>query len=320
MAESAPTYLILGGTTKAATTSVFTYLRDHPEVCGATLKETRYFLDTEYPLPIPRSYREGAGNYERYFDPCAGRPVRVEATPDYLYSEETPDALRRHLSDVRCVFILRDPVDRLVSWYRFARQNGQLPSDCSFETYVSQQLDGTAPSGQPWRAVEQGRYARYLRPYIDVLGRNRVETLFFEEVTGRPREALRRIASFAGIDADFYDAYTFRVRNRTRDVRSARLHAAYRWLLRTVRYRVHQWPWLHSALRRLRAWIDPLYYAFAARTDEPTVDVPPALRGRLRRYYAGDVKALTALLNETPPWPTSAASRSNATRFNSSLP
>ena len=40
-------YLIVGGTTKAATTSLFSYLANHPATCAATYKETRFFLSTD---------------------------------------------------------------------------------------------------------------------------------------------------------------------------------------------------------------------------------------------------------------------------------
>jgi hypothetical protein len=299
-----PRYLIVGGTTKAATTSVFTYLDDHPDVCGATLKETRYFLDASYPLPIPRSYRTGGiEGYERYFAPCSQKPVRVEATPDYLYSPGTPGAVSRHVKDVRWVFVLRDPVDRLVSWFRYARQDGKVDRECSFEAYVRRQLeDAPRPSTQPWRALEQGRYARYLRAYVEAFGRDRVAVVFLEHLAEDPRDVMTRIATIAGVDAGFYDDYAFNVENETRAVKSPRLHAVYRWMLRTVRYRVHHWPRLHRVFRTLRSWMDPLYYALVGDTGDADVDLSPNLEDRLRQYYAADTADLVNLVGRTPPW------------------
>lgn len=47
---------IIGGGSKAGTTSVFNYLADHPEICAADAKETRFFLDADYPLPSKLRY------------------------------------------------------------------------------------------------------------------------------------------------------------------------------------------------------------------------------------------------------------------------
>lgn len=300
-----PTFLIIGGTTKAATTSLFMYLRDHPEICGSSLKETRYFLDPSYPLPIPRSYTDEASlGYEQYFGACAGESVRVEATPDYLYAAGTPDALHRHLDEVRCVFVLRNPIDRLRSWYRFARQNGHIPESLGVRDYVEQQLDTTNADDPPqyWRALDQGRYARFLERYVAAFGEDGVLAVFFEHLTADPGRVVKRIARFAGVDPAFFDGYGFNVHNRTRTMKAPSVHAVYRRILRAIRYRVHQWPRVHDAFRGLRSWLDPLYLTLAADDTAEAVDVPADLRERLRCYYADDVDQLERLIGQRPPW------------------
>lgn len=57
-------YLIIGGTTKAGTTSIFRYLSAHPDVCASSLKETRFFLDKDYPLPSTNRFN--GSNLECY--------------------------------------------------------------------------------------------------------------------------------------------------------------------------------------------------------------------------------------------------------------
>ena len=43
-------YLIIGGSTKCGTTSLFNYFEFHPGVCACSMKESRYFLEPEYKL------------------------------------------------------------------------------------------------------------------------------------------------------------------------------------------------------------------------------------------------------------------------------
>ena len=299
-----PTYLIIGGTTKAATTSVYTYLRDHPGICGSSLKETRFFLDPSYPAPIPESYINFQGKgYEQYFQTCSEEPIRVEATPTYLYSEPTPSALRRYLPRVRCLFILRDPVDRLASWYRFAKTNGQIRRSITFKEYVERQLDREVSddADPPWRALNQGRYARYLQNYVEVFGEDAIYVAFFESVVEETTRCLKQIARFVGADPKFYDGYTFEVYNETRSVKSPFLHSLYRRILRTVRYRVRTWPLLHDALRHLRSWLEPVYLTLVTEEEDP-VNVKTELRDRLRQYYSADDADLAELLGRQPPW------------------
>src|SRR6056297_1307982 len=130
-------FLIIGGTTKAGTTSLFKYLSDHPEFCPARFKETRYFLNKNYQLQ-----RTGKGDdyleneYNKLFS-CEDGLINLEATPDYLYSENTASFIKNTLSgaDVKVVFLLRNPVDRFISWFKFAKQDGKIETNAAIKDY-----------------------------------------------------------------------------------------------------------------------------------------------------------------------------------------
>ena len=90
-------HLIIGGTTKAATTSLFNYLGTHPAICASSVKETRFFLDGDYPLPSKYRAEAGLERYGEFFRSCHADQWRLDATPDYLYSPGTPGRLRESL-------------------------------------------------------------------------------------------------------------------------------------------------------------------------------------------------------------------------------
>ena len=57
-------FLIIGGASKAGTTSMFSYLAEHPQICASHAKETRFFLDSDYPLSSPwRCAKNGKDAY-----------------------------------------------------------------------------------------------------------------------------------------------------------------------------------------------------------------------------------------------------------------
>src|SRR5687768_10444593 len=71
---------IIGGTDKAGTTSVFTYLSAHPSVCGSVIKETNFFRDY-----YTGDREVDVANYTSYFGHCAHvAPIVMEASPVYL--------------------------------------------------------------------------------------------------------------------------------------------------------------------------------------------------------------------------------------------
>ncbi|HUM46243.1 MAG TPA: hypothetical protein PLD84_04915, partial [Chitinophagales bacterium] len=106
--------LIIGGVHKAGTTSVFTYLSMHPEVCGSSTKEIGFFMPLKYGKEIP-SMKE----YATYFSHCdAAKRYRLEASPSYLYGKEViaKRILQELGKDAKMVFIFRNPADRLFSF------------------------------------------------------------------------------------------------------------------------------------------------------------------------------------------------------------
>ena len=299
-------YLIVGGATKAGTTSVFAYLSDHPHVCPASLKEPRFFLEPDHPVKGGRGARGGLDAYREFFEHCGddGR-LRVEATPNYLYSADAPVLIRKCLPSVRVAFVLRHPVGRLASWYRFALQNGMLERSVPFAEYVRDQLEGAGGDAPPQhlRALEQGRYAGYVERYLDVLGPERVRVLFFEELVSDPRAFMGELCEFAGLPPAFYDDYEFRVHNPTRSIRFQAVHRAYKRVEYRIRRAVHRRPRLHRLLRRARRAVDAVYLALNEGEEDTDPELPPGLEEELAEYYRPGVSRLEGMLGEAPPWP-----------------
>ena len=299
---SAPRTLIVGGTTKAATTSLFAWLADHPQVSAARIKETRFFLDLDYPLDSKYRFPDGLERYETFFAPPDGR-VRVEATPDYLHSSGCADRIARGLEGARVVFSLRDPLTRLWSWYRYARQTARLDVGTSFEQFLGRQVPaGTGGAAQELRALEQGAYAGYLERYLEAFGPERVHVLFFEELAMAPQESMEALARFAGIDPAFYRGHRFPVQNPTRDVRSPALERGTMRLAYHARNLTYRAPLVQGALRAVRRSLAPLFVRLGTRATSGEA-LAPATKVELVEHYAPSVRALEELLGRSVPWP-----------------
>ncbi len=305
-------YLIVGGTTKAATTSLFSYLADHPTICAASFKETRFFLDSDYPLPSKFRFKGDAEEYNQLFTDCDENQIRLESTPDYLYCSYALERIAAFLPKAKLVFSLRDPISRLVSWYRFAVQIGKLPKSLNFNDYAKSLLSDTEqrdsireanPSNVPqyMQALQQGCYSAYLKRYYQIIGEQRIYTLFFEELAENPLNVLTDICKFAGIESDFYKDYTFKVTNRTETMRNSGVHNRYR----TLRYKVRKWthnkPIIHEPLRAMKKAIEPLYLHLNTRSED-AVSISDKTRSQLIAYFKADVDDLSKLIGKKPPW------------------
>lgn len=212
---------LVAGVNKAGTTSLFKYIGQHPSVGTSKVKETGYFL------PLRNGNQPGPlAKYRAQFDHVSDRPIRMEATPGYFYGgRPLVEELEATLGDdLRIVIIFRDPVQRLLSFFKSLKQSLRIPQDTSFEEYVRacRSLSSTeSQTDREWylEGVEEGRYAKYINPWIDTFG-HRVCFLFAEHLHERPRDVLREVFSFFGVSSSYASGVNLARENRSVNYKS----------------------------------------------------------------------------------------------------
>ena len=305
-------FLIIGGASKAGTTSVFTYLSEHPQICASATKETRFFLDPDYPLRSEmRCQRDGPDAYLSFFDVQAAgseKTWKLEATPDYLYSPRTPDLIKQTLPNACFIFILREPSRRLLSFYQFGRQLNEISRAMTFDDYVELQknnpLSGRAQ--QKYRhpvfdALEHGRYSHYLGRFLELFGRPAVYIGFYEELQRDPHSFMIPICQWADIDETFYQDYSFQIKNAGFTARSSRLHRVYFETRARARRLVRQRPRLRSALRQMGHKVNSVYQRLNS-TKREQVLMSHSTKDFIAAYYQDEPARLKELLGIDVPW------------------
>ena len=124
--------LLIIGVPKAGTTSIFSYLNLHPQVFGSNPKEPGYF----HPLRWGEELADIA-KYEQAFLGYSNQKYAMEATPGYFYGgKKLSNEMKKLLPDSKVIVVLRDPVQRLFSFYKYKLSLGHIPSNLSFESYL----------------------------------------------------------------------------------------------------------------------------------------------------------------------------------------
>jgi hypothetical protein len=283
-------YLIIGGTEKSGTTSLYRYLNDHPSVTGSFKKETDFFRKQEAP---PSSLQ--LADYHARFPSPAG--VRMEASPGYLVdSAYAAPAIKALIPSARLLFVLRDPIERLVSSFEFHKSRLYLPAELPFDAYVERcfayergELTPEAAGMGEWflRVPDAGRYAAHLRDFYAHFPAEQIKVLPLELLNGDPAAFMQTVCAWAGLDAGFYAGYEFTRANVTFAPKAAGLQRVALLANRRLEPFFNRFPGVKQRLLAVYKAVNGMPAA------KPVVG--PETRARLAAYYRDDVAALIAM-------------------------
>src|SRR3989344_4219959 len=122
------------GPERSGTTWLYQCLKEHPEICVSEPKEVNFFNSSQSfwrkDLIGQTNYTKGLEWYKQHFNHCLNKKIIGEFTPIYLHSPEVPERIHKHFPDVKLIAILRNPIERLYSHYRYTELKGfyQLPT------------------------------------------------------------------------------------------------------------------------------------------------------------------------------------------------
>ena len=279
--------LLIVGAAKSGTTSLHRYLSLHPDIFMSKEKEIRFF-DTREKCG---RFNRGVDWYRTHFP--IDKPIRGASSPQYALFPILPDVprlIRETLGTPKIIYILRDPVERLLSDYVQTVDENYLR--VSFEEFLNRDFEKR-------EAYLYSRYHFQLSQYLKVFPRENICVILTERLATDPRATLRGIFDFLGVNPDFWTP-DFDVRHNKQ--RATRLIA----------------PWfdefapefMKNALRepalRSRSWRLYRMLHCTARIGGVPVTKPPLTEKQeafLQSKFAADVAALRTFLNDPlPEW------------------
>jgi hypothetical protein len=187
MLRALPDVVILG-TQRGGTTSLFDWLTSHPSVTGATTKEVHYF---------DRFYDNGPRWYRTHFPLKFVPRLSIEATPYLLFYPLAPGRVAAELpTSSRFIVLLRDPVQRAISQYWHSRRIRAEDQPLSRAMDLEEQRlagqeeivarGGESPAYRNFSYKARGHYAEQLRRWFAVIERVRFLVMESEELWGGP--------------------------------------------------------------------------------------------------------------------------------------
>jgi sulfotransferase family protein len=206
-----PNFLIIGSA-KCGTTSLYSYLYQHPQVFMSTPKEPTFFgnegpeLLYNGPHDEDRAYHSKTitdlKTYTALFDNAKDAKAIGEASIFYMYLPKAPEQIKKYVPRAKMFAILRNPADRAYSAYLHAVRQGRERR--SFEEGLKLEPERIRQKWNPlWHFKAMGFYAEQVKRFYDMFGREQVRIYLYEDLQNAPLQLIKEVLDVLEVDSSF---------------------------------------------------------------------------------------------------------------------
>ncbi len=195
-----PNFLIIGAA-KAGTTSIWSLLQQHPDVCMSKPKEPNFF-SRDY------NYSKGWSWYESFFKHHSNEICIGDASTCYTgqYYSKAAQRLKNDLPNAKLIYIVRHPLDKIESSFLHNFRNttvgySQMPKVFSKAVTEYKSL------------IQSCLYYNIISEYRKYFTDEQIKILFFEDFIAAPHAVLSDICRFLNVDYEFNFTDIFKRKN-----------------------------------------------------------------------------------------------------------
>lgn len=176
-----PDFMIIGAM-KSATSTLHEQLALQQGVFMSTPKEPNFFSDEP-------EFARGLPFYWALFAAAPAGALCGESSTHYTKLPRHPhvvDRIAEHVPDAKFIYVMRHPIDRLVSHYvhEWSQRVLDIPIGRALDEHPA--------------LLDFSRYTMQLAPYLQRFGKDRVLPVFFDRLRAHPQAELERVCRFIG--------------------------------------------------------------------------------------------------------------------------
>ena len=180
-----PDFIVIGAM-KCGTTSLYNYLNEHPNVVMSVEKEPSYFC---------HNYYKGLSWYKSQFpdnDSCLIGEASTQYTK-YPIHKEVPSRINALLPSVKLIYVVRDPVERMLSHYVHARSHDEEKRQISECIHTEEK--------NPY--VAYSSYAFQIKRYLEYFDNEQLLIVDSHELKNERESVLEEIFNFIGATPEY---------------------------------------------------------------------------------------------------------------------
>lgn len=202
-----PNFFIIGAP-KCGTTSLSSYLADHPNIYFSAPKEPHHFA---VDIPSMQGVFADKEQYLKLFADATEEHLAIgEASVWYLYSDRALAAIEKFAPDAKLIVLLRNPVDMVRSLHGewlFSQNEDQENFRKAWKLQESRAKGDALPPRlrHPNRFLQYGEIGKFSRRVEGVLSkfpREQIKFVLFDDFARSPGDVYRSVLEFLDVPDD----------------------------------------------------------------------------------------------------------------------
>jgi len=220
MEDIIPNLFIIGAP-KSGTTSLYRYLKSHPNIFMCTPKEPHFFLDDINGVGLIESLEE----YQHLFSKRKNKhKVLGEASVWYLYSDTAVKNIYKYNKNAKIIVMLRNPIDLYQSLHQHFIYNGYEEKKNlkdAWDSQLKRQENNDMPKRCPDSKLLQYknilRLGHQVERLYSIFPKEQIKIILFDDFVSHTKDIYKSTLSF--LDIEYDDRDTFPNINKRKKVR-----------------------------------------------------------------------------------------------------
>ncbi len=300
---------IIIGAQKSATTSLFKYLIEHPDIHMPSDKEAPFFSDSNL-------YKNGWEQFtQQYFKDIPENKLWGTATPQYMGDPRAAQRIAKQNPDVRLIAILRNPIDRTYSHYTMSirreiekRNFDKAINDLLNSEHLEKYRKETPPEHEKGYIQSKNKdnnfycvwseYGRILSQYREYFTAEQMLVLYMDELLNDPQSSLDKVIHFLGYKTPFTPVNLGKKYHQG----GSQVIIPNTWKEAIKQNLIFRFFWNHVP-SRTRGNINYWYEQLNIRKNKEIQGPSKKARKLLTKHFSSDIKQLENITQSAVPWP-----------------
>jgi len=282
-----PDFFIVGGS-RCGTTSLYAYLKQHPNIFLPKRKEPHYYSSQSTPLPywlLHLRLIKTKEDYLQLFENSEESDIVGEASSTYLMNIDVPKLIFEDNPNAKIIISLRNPIDRTYTAYLAQFRSGNEKK--SFGESIRRDFSSITGEELQRQSALNSDYYEYVNNYYHYFPKKQIKIIIFEEFIKNPQQTMKELLHFLNISTDInikyeqHNEFKFPKNQFSKSILNNKFIVNISFALIPAKIR-------HYVFRQL------------VTRAKPTMSEKD--RNFLKERYSGGVKKLEVLLNRKLPW------------------